>query len=598
MADTAGVGLYNLNDMDEVQDNQLVAYFCDETNMAEIFQYDANDILDKLDGRDGNTLLDIRRSLLHKIANKFKDFTVEKARKRTRGSKLVLKDIHTLGYCILNNTTYSLGSAYVPKPDTAVTTRKTRRNTAADAPAPGHSTASTSTSASAPVPASETVAAIGPLLAAARELASAPSPTSAPSLASVPSLEYAPSLASAPLLTSVPSLGPAPSLASAPAATPVPEPAPAPASAPSTSPAPELSPTSENVPAPAPSQGPATNMQQIQLKLEKMNTEIVKLKHQQTLLKDVNTQKTVHITILENKIGHLTDRVNILELMQPQVGGNTQALNLPNRPTPGETAATTASVPALVSASTSASVSSSASPLPVAAVLASASSSAPASAPASARASTPASTATSASTATPSPASAPAVVTAAATTPPSPNPAAQPASQDLSTQLPLKCGPQNDHIFIAKVDASYTEGGIKEYVNERTDIDIGAITVLMLHERDGNKAFKVTVPAGKQQQTITSFGTFVTAEPYRFFNRNGNQANRNNFRGSDNFRGPANFRSSANYRGPGNYSGRPNHNGSNNQYRGRSNRPTSHNQQGYNQQRSYQQQRPRGNYYY
>ena len=339
-------------------------------------------------------------------------------------------------------------------------------------------------------------------------------------------------------------------------------------------------------------------MQQIQLKLEKMNTEIVKLKHQQTLLKDVNTQKTVHITILENRIGHLTDRVNILELMQPQVGGNTQALNLPNRPTPGETAATTASVPALVSASTSASVSSSASPLPVAAVLASASSSAPASAPASARASTPASTATSASTATPSPASAPAVVTAAATTPPSPNPAAQRASQDLSTQLPLKCGPQNDHIFIDKVDASYTEGDIKEYVNERTNIDIGAITVLMLHERDGNKAFKVTVPAGKQQQTITSFGTFVTAEPYRFFNRNGNQANRNNFRGSDNFRGPANFRSSANYRGPGNYSGRPNHNGSNNQYRGRSNRPTSHNQQGYNQQRSYQQQRPRGNYYY
>ena len=574
MADAANMGLIKLNDMVLVQNNQLVAYFCDETNLAKIFQCDEDDILDKLEGRDDNILLVIRRSLLHKIASLYKDFHITKAKKRHKGSKLVPKDIYILGYCIVNDTTYDLSSVYNP-------TRKSRRNAPADAPPPGHATASVP--ASNLVPASETVAAIGPLLAAARELTSAPSLASAPRATSVS--EHAPAAA----------------------------PAPAPSTSTSTSPAPELIPTSEIAHAPA--QGPVPNMQQtivppqiqhqfdkMKLEIEKMKhqqtVEIVKMNHQQTLLKDVNSQQKIHITILENKISHLANRVNILESLQPQVGDTTQAQHLPNRPTPGATAATTASVPALVSASTSASVSSSASPLPVAAVLASASSSAPASAPASARASTPASTATSASTATPSPASASAVVTAAATTPPSPNPAAQRASQDLSTQLPLKCGPQNDHIFIDKVDASYTEGDIKEYVNERTNIDIGAITVLMLHERDGNKAFKVTVPAGKQQQTITSFGTFVTAEPYRFFNRNGNQANRNNFRGSANFRGPANFRSSANYRGPGNYSGRPNHNGSNNQYRGRSNRPTSHNQQGYNQQRSYQQQRPRGNYYY
>ena len=179
-----------------------------------------------------------------------------------------------------------------------------------------------------------------------------------------------------------------------------------------------------------------------------------------------------------------------------------------------------------------------------------------------------------------------------------------PASQSLSIQGPLKRGPQNDHIFVDHVDASYTEQGIKDHVHERTHIDIGVITVLKLYERDGNKAFKVSVPAGKQRQTIVSFGTDILAEPYRFFNskvsaagqtrspiqnnRNGNYNNQNNFRGSAPISRPQHS---------GNHSGRPNHNGGNNHDRGRSSRPRNYNQQWGYQQQSYQQQRPRGNYY-
>ena len=331
MADAANMGLIKLNDMVLVQNNQLVAYFCDETNMAEIFQCEEDDILDKLEKRDDNILLVIRRSLLHKIASLYKDFHTTKAKKRHKGSKLVPKDIYILGYCIVNDTTYDLSSVYNP-------TRKSRRNAPADAPPPGHATASVP--ASNLVPASETVAAIGPLLAAARELTSAPS------------------LASAPTATSVSEHAPAA------------EPAPAPST--STSPAPEFIPTSEIAPAPA--QGPVPNMQQtivppqiqhqfdkMKLEIEKMKhqqtVEIVKMNHQQTLLKDVNSQQKIHITILENKISHLANRVNILESLQPQVGDTTQAQHLPNRPTPGATAATTALVPALASASAAASAS-------------------------------------------------------------------------------------------------------------------------------------------------------------------------------------------------------------------------------------------------
>ena len=574
MADAANMGLIKLNDMVLVQNNQLVAYFCDETNMAEIFQCEEDDILDKLEKRDDNILLVIRRSLLHKIASLYKDFHVTKAKKRHKGSKLVLKDIYVLGYCILNDTTYNLSSVYTP-------TRQTRRNAPADAPAPGHATASLP--ASNLVPASETVAAIGPLLAAARELTSAPSLASAPTATSVS--EHAPAAA----------------------------PAPAPSTSTSTSPAPELIPTSEIAHAPA--QGPVPNMQQtivppqiqhqfdkMKLEIEKMKhqqtVEIVKMNHQQTLLKDVNSQQKIHITILENKISHLANRVNILESLQPQVGDTTQAQHLPNRLTPGATAATTASVPALASASAAASASEPASaPAPASAsALVSAAVSSPVSdsSPVSAPASTPSSTVTSASTITSSSAPAQAVATGAAITPGAgpPTPDAPIARQDLSSQLPMKRGPQNEHIFIDKVDAFYTKERIIEYVNERTNIEKGAITVLELYERDGNKAFKVTVPTGKQQQTIACFGNEVTAEPYRFFKKNGNHANQNNFRGSSNFRGSANFRGSSNYRGSGNYSGRPN-----NQYGGRSNRPSSYNQQLDYQQQSYQQQRPRGNYY-
>ena len=128
------MGLFDLNDMDQIQDDQLVSYFCDETNMAEIFRYEKYDIIVKLKLRDPNILLDIRRSLLHKIGSLYKDFHIDKAKRRQKGSHLAIKDIHALGYCILNKTTYSLGSVYAYKPDTAVTTRKTRKNAPAHAP--------------------------------------------------------------------------------------------------------------------------------------------------------------------------------------------------------------------------------------------------------------------------------------------------------------------------------------------------------------------------------------------------------------------------------------------------------------------------------
>ena len=278
MADTANMGLYDLNDMDLIPDDKLVSYFCNETNMAEIFQYKKNDILDKLELRDANIVLDIRRSLLHKIASLYKDFHTNKAKKRQKGSQLAIKDIHALGYCILYNTTYSLGTVYSYKPDTVVTTRTTRktsRGAPAHEPAPGHAIASTSTSAPAPISvpvstpvlASETINAIAPLLAAARVLASAPSLAPAPASISVP----------------------APAPASAPAT----------ASLPATSPSPAFLPTPEITPAPV--QGHVSNMRQtivspqIQHLLDKMNIEIVQMKHQQALLKDSNTQK-IHIS--------------------------------------------------------------------------------------------------------------------------------------------------------------------------------------------------------------------------------------------------------------------------------------------------------------
>ena len=93
----------------------------------------------------------------------------------------------------------------------------------------------------------------------------------------------------------------------------------------------------------------------------------------------------------------------------------------------------------------------------------------------------------------------------------------QPQPQIQNNMATIKRGPkpkQVDKIFISQVHASYSGDNLKTHINKYTGIDIELIQVEQLSNRDNNKSFKIVVPEGKMQQTISIMGRDIKAVPY------------------------------------------------------------------------------------
>ena len=80
----------------------------------------------------------------------------------------------------------------------------------------------------------------------------------------------------------------------------------------------------------------------------------------------------------------------------------------------------------------------------------------------------------------------------------------------------IKRGPKSvDHIFIKNVDPREDSVTIGDHIHQWSGIEREHIVVEFQFIRNNNKAFKITVPHGKMQETINVLGTEIKAEPYK-----------------------------------------------------------------------------------
>ena len=80
----------------------------------------------------------------------------------------------------------------------------------------------------------------------------------------------------------------------------------------------------------------------------------------------------------------------------------------------------------------------------------------------------------------------------------------------------IKRGPKKvDQIFISQVHQSYKCENLIDHIHDSTRIDRDEIQVDFLFNKNGNQAFKITVPNGKMKETIRILGTNIKAEPFK-----------------------------------------------------------------------------------
>ena len=80
----------------------------------------------------------------------------------------------------------------------------------------------------------------------------------------------------------------------------------------------------------------------------------------------------------------------------------------------------------------------------------------------------------------------------------------------------IKRGPKKvDQIFISQVHQSYKCENLIAHIHDSTRIDRDEIQVNFLFNKNGNQAFKITVPNGKMKETIRILGTNIKAEPFK-----------------------------------------------------------------------------------
>ena len=91
-----------------------------------------------------------------------------------------------------------------------------------------------------------------------------------------------------------------------------------------------------------------------------------------------------------------------------------------------------------------------------------------------------------------------------------------PPPQAQNSNNGIKRGPKSvDHIFIKNVDPREDCVTIGDHIHQWSGIEREHIVVEFQFIRNNNKAFKITVPHGKMQETINVLGTEIKAEPYK-----------------------------------------------------------------------------------
>ena len=495
----ANAYISDLKCLDQIPETDFCNYFLN--NLAQIFQHDEKLIKDMLEKKkneiDNHSILkDIRLALLRQIAGLFHDFPANSAKNRRDNYRLIVSDIHTLGSCYLNKSSYNLFKMYSKRcvaQTNPVTTMVTTE--AEDNPVQFSSVQLAQVVASPTVhEVSRPLEPFSPSWVYTRN---------SPTMSELDtSTDY--EITRQCIINSV-----------------------------------EVEVVTDNTRTSPPSPTPTNAQSSIDLQqiieqcvltqLAPMKEKVTQMSKEIIYLKDENVKKCHRITNLETVRNDLTSEVAILRSLLPQTEDHSELQTVRSNTTcnhapepPREDAMES---PRNVSTE-----------LPQREIAA--------------HSSTTQNTGVNNSTPTPTPQSTQQHTTSNNVTQQhqqqSPPHQGQNNSSNRSKRWPRKV----DQIFISQVDRLYNSVTLKDQIQNLTNIDRNLIKVERLFTKHNNTAFKVVVPHGKMQQIIENMGTNIKAEPFKERNyrpivdgqargsRWSNTGHRNQGDNQNTFRGP------------------------------------------------------------